>query len=231
MKLLASAIALAPPRGGDYRISLPALRTQLTWRLFGEVLGRVVIIMLFSSMALRIAADVHATGHVTGLLLVVSETLVVVLTLVRRRAGTIDRSWRARILTLCSTFGPLMLRPVSAGALLPELTTIVIGVAGITVVVCGKMSLGRSFGLAPANRGIVSTGMYRFARHPIYFGYLVTHVAFLLANPSLGNAALLAVADIALMFRAVCEEETLAKDGAYREYMQRVRWRILPRVF
>jgi protein-S-isoprenylcysteine O-methyltransferase Ste14 len=231
MKLIASAIALAPSRDRDFRFSLPALRTQLTWQLFGEVLGRALIVMLFSSMALRIAADVYATGHVTGLLLVVSETLVVVLTLVRRRAGTIDRSWRARILTVLSTFGPLMLRPLSAAALLPELTTIVIGVAGIAAVVCGKMSLGRSFGLAPANRGIVSTGMYRFARHPIYLGYLVTHLAFLLANPSLANAALLGVADIALMFRAVCEEETLAKDGAYREYMQRVRWRILPRVF
>ena len=38
----------------------------------------------------------------------------------------------------------------------------------------GKLSLGRSFGLMPANRGVVSTGMYRLVRHPIYLGYLVT---------------------------------------------------------
>lgn len=230
MKRFASAIALAPARG-DYRVSLPAIRTQLTWTLLGDVVGRLVIIMLFSLMALRIAADVYATGHVTGLLLVVSETLVVVLTFVRRRAGTIDRSWRARTLTGFSTFGPLMVRPLSVAALLPEVATISIGVAGICIVVFGKMSLGRSFGLAPANRGVVSTGMYRFARHPIYLGYLVTHVAFLLANPVWWNAALLGMADVALMFRAMCEEETLAKDDAYRAYMQRVRWRILPRVF
>jgi hypothetical protein len=29
----------------------------------------------------------------------------------------------------------------------------------------------------------------------------------------------------------VCEEQTLAQDPAYRTYMQRVRWRIIPGVF
>ena len=44
------------------------------------------------------------------------------------------------------------------------------------MVVVGKISLGRSFGLIPANRGIVSTGLYRLARDSIYLGYLITHV-------------------------------------------------------
>jgi protein-S-isoprenylcysteine O-methyltransferase Ste14 len=181
-------------------------------------------------MAMRIAADYRATGHITGLMLLVSETLVVVLTLVRRHAGTVDRSWKARILTGFSTFGPFLLRPSSMG-FLPEMVTVPVAVAGIIIVVCGKLSLGRSFGLAPANRGVVSSGMYRFARHPIYLGYLVTHAGFLMANPIGWNLTVLAAADLALMFRAVCEEKTLAGDDAYRAYMQRVRWRILPRVF
>jgi hypothetical protein len=33
------------------------------------------------------------------------------------------------------------------------------------------------------------------------------------------------------MFRAVCEEQTLALDSAYRAYMQRVHWRVVPGVF
>ena len=47
----------------------------------------------------------------------------------------------------------------------------------------GKITLGRSFGVVPANRGVVVGGPYNFVRHPIYTGYLITHVAFLVANP------------------------------------------------
>ena len=59
-----------------------------------------------------------------------------------------------------------------------------ISAVGLIVVIVGKMSLGRSFGLMPANRGIVSTGLYRVVRHPIYLGYLITHVGFVAANPT-----------------------------------------------
>ena len=95
----------------------------------------------------------------------------------------------------------------------------------------GKVSLGRSFGLMPANRGIVSSGLYRLVRHPIYMGYLVTHVGFVLANPTLWNVLTLVAADLGLLLRAVCEERTLARDAAYRTYQQQVRWRVVPGVF
>ena len=83
----------------------------------------------------------------------------------------------------------------------------------------------------PANRGVVSSGVYRLVRHPIYLGYLITHVAFLFANPSLSNIAVLVAADTALLLRAVCEEQTLARDDRYREYQQLVRWRVCPGLF
>jgi protein-S-isoprenylcysteine O-methyltransferase Ste14 len=231
MKLFAAAFPFALTRGAGYGVDVRMSRAHVTWRQFGELAARVVIITLFSSMAVRIAMDYQKTGHVTGLLLLVSEAMVVALTLVRRNAGTVDRSWKARLLTGFSTFGPSLVVPLSARAVAAEIVTVPVAVIGIAIVVCGKLSLGRSFGLAPANRGVVSTGMYRFARHPIYFGYLVTHIGFLMANPVGWNFFVLGAADIALMFRAVCEEQTLAADDAYRGYMQRVRWRILPGVF
>ncbi len=77
---------------------------------------------------------------------------------------------------------------------------------------------------------MVSTGLYQIVRHPIYMGYLVTHVAFLVASPSLWNIVALVAADAALLARAVCEEQTLAQDPAYREYQTRVRWRVAPGV-
>ena len=196
-----------------------------------DLAARLTIGALFTLMAMNIGADFLQTGRLTGLLLLASETLVVVFTIFRRSTAVVDRSLRARVLTTLSMVGPPLVRPASAIPLAPEILTVAISVCGILVVIGGKLSLGRSFGLMPANRGIVSTGLYRLVRHPIYMGYLITHSAFVAANPTVWNFAVLVVADIALMARAVCEERTLARDAAYRDYQQLVRWRVVPGVF
>jgi protein-S-isoprenylcysteine O-methyltransferase Ste14 len=206
-------------------------RSRLTPHVFGELVAKVLVMTLFSSMAVRIAKDTAATGHVTGLLLLASEALVVGLTLVRRSAAAVDRTFKARALTIVATFGPPLVRPMSIAALAPEPLTIAISAIGLMIVVLGKLSLGRSFGLTPANRGVVSTGLYRFVRHPIYLGYLITHVGFVVANPADWNLLVLAGTDVALMLRAICEERTLAADPSYRDYMQHVRWRVVPGLF
>jgi protein-S-isoprenylcysteine O-methyltransferase Ste14 len=198
--------------------------------LLADLTARAIIVVLFSLMAVRFASDFVATGRVTGLFLLLSETLVVVLTMMRRSAATVDRSLRARVLTSVSTLGPPLLAP-AAVAMVPEALTIALSCAGLSVVIAGKMTLGRSFALLPANRGVVSSGVYGIVRHPIYMGYLITHVAFLAANPSLWNVVALLAADTALLARAVCEEKTLALDPKYREYQTRVRWRVAPGLF
>lgn len=237
MKRLAFATALPPlawPRGlrlPGFLVRAEAPRAAASGRDLGDLAAKILIVTLFSSMAMRLARDCAQTGHVTGMLLVASEALVVVLTMVRRSAGAVDRTLKARLLTAFSTFGAPLVRPMSGAAIAPESLTIAIAALGLIIVVLGKLSLGRSFGLAPANRGVVSTGMYRFIRHPIYLGYLVTHIGFVAANPADWNLAVLAAADVALLFRAVCEEQTLMKDDAYRAYTERVRWRVVPGVF
>lgn len=232
MKRLAFDAPPAIARGLSLRpagitVSAPDARR----RDLGELASKTIIVVLFSLMAVRLAADARATGHITGVLLMVSEALVVVLTVFRRPAGLVDRTARARLLTALSMFGPPLVRPASLTAVAPETITALITGVGLLVVVSGKLSLGRSFGLAPANRGIVCSGIYQFVRHPIYLGYLLTHIGFLLANPTPWNLSLLICADIALMFRAMLEEQALGLDLGYREYMQHVRWRILPGVF
>jgi protein-S-isoprenylcysteine O-methyltransferase Ste14 len=198
---------------------------------FADFAARAIIVALFTFMAVRLCADFLATGRLNGLLLLASEGLVVVLTLFRRSAGTVDRSMRARTLTALSMIGPPLVRPASAAPLAPETLTVLFSLAGLLVVIFGKLSLGRSFGLMPANRGVVSTGLYRHVRHPIYLGYILTHVAFVAAQPTPWNLLVLAVSDMGLLMRAVCEEQTLARDETYREYLSRVRWRVLPGVF
>lgn len=216
---------------GGYSLPRPDARAWSSAPVLADTLAKVVVITLFSALAYRLANDWLVTGHVTGLLLLASESLVVAFTLVRRAASTVDRSWAARLLTGFATFGPNLVTPVAFGALAPEEMTLTVCAIGLVIVLLGKLSLGRSFGLQPANRGIVCTGLYKVVRHPIYLGYLFTHVGFVIANPAGWNFFVIAAADIALMFRAVREEKTLVKDEAYRSYTERVRWRVIPGVF
>jgi protein-S-isoprenylcysteine O-methyltransferase Ste14 len=196
-----------------------------------DLVSRAVVVCLFTMMAVRFGVDFLKTGRVTGLLLVVSEMLVVILTVMRRSAATVDRSMWARVLTTVSMLGPSLLKPATVIALLPQVVTVGISAVGLGIVIAGKVTLGRSFGLMPANRGIVSSGVYRLVRHPIYLGYLVTHAAYLAAMPSSWNVVALLIADAALLARAVCEEKTLARDPRYRDYQQVVRWRVCPGLF
>ena len=200
-------------------------------RFAADLAARATIVVLFSIMAVRFGSDFIATGRLTGLFLLASEALVVVLTVFRRSAVAIDRSFKARVLTIVSILGPPLLAPAAVAPLAAEGITVALSCAGLAVVIAGKITLGRSFALLPANRGVVSTGLYKVVLHPIYMGYLVTHVAFLIASPSLWNIVALVAADAALLVRAVCEEQTLALDPAYREYQTRVRWRVAPGLF
>src|SRR5262249_9661132 len=74
-----------------------------------DVVARAVVVVLFSAMAARFGSDFLATGRLNGLLLLVSEGLVVALTVVRRSTAIIDRSLHARLLTALSMLGPPLL--------------------------------------------------------------------------------------------------------------------------
>jgi protein-S-isoprenylcysteine O-methyltransferase Ste14 len=192
--------------------------------------SRVAVSALFALLTISLVRDFVQTSHVTGLLLIASESLVVVLTVVRRYAPLVDRTAAARLVTAASLAGPMLLRPYGTALISDALTTSVTA-AGVALVVFGKAALGRSFGLAPANRGVVVRGPYRIVRHPIYAGYLVVHVGFLLAHPAWQNVALAVASDAALIIRAFMEERVLQTDAAYRSYCARVAWHLVPGVF
>jgi protein-S-isoprenylcysteine O-methyltransferase Ste14 len=194
-----------------------------------EFASRVFISSLFVMLAINLGSEFLRTGHLTGLLLLVSETLVVVMTAVRRPPIIIDRTWQARVVTGASILGIPLIRPIG-DALIPDIYTALVSAVGLGLIIVGKLTLGRSFALMPAHRGLVCTGVYGWVRHPIYAGYLITHVAFVIAHPAWWNVVLLVVGDVSLLMRSVYEERTLARDPEYLGYMARVKWRVLPGV-
>ena len=124
-----------------------------------------------------------------------------------------------------------MLRTADVAALVPDHITSMISGIGLMIVVASKIVLGRSFGLVPANRGVVVRGPYCVVRHPIYLGYVISHVAFFFAQPTIWNAAVILIGDGTLIVRALMEERVLSGDAEYASYCRRVSWHLVPGVF
>ena len=168
----------------------------------------------------------------TALLLLVSEGYTLMLIFLARRATHRDLSWPAMVATFYGMFHAVLLDPQNTVRLAPEWIGAALLAASMAWQFTAKIVLGRSFGLLPAQRGLVMSGPYRLVRHPIYFGYLIGHIGFLLTNFSWRNAAVLALLYVAQVVRILREEATLAaSDADYLRYQQRVRWRLLPFVF
>jgi len=214
----------------DRPVRSVAVRPELRERL-GDLSARAVSGLLFVLLSINLVRDFAQTRRVTGLLLLMSEALVVVLVVFRRPAQQVDRSTTARLVTAVSMLGPPLLRAGAEPALLADMITAFVSCLGLALVITAKLTLGRSFGLVPANRGVVVSGPYEFMRHPIYAGYVISHAAFLAAHPTLRNVTLVVVGDVALVFRALLEERTLLGDERYRSYCERVAWHVLPGVF
>jgi protein-S-isoprenylcysteine O-methyltransferase Ste14 len=191
--------------------------------------ARILVGGLVLALAWRLGRDFLVTGRPTDLLMLVGESLVVVFTCLRRQAHTVDRRVSVRLVTIVSMI-PLLIRPGPVGGLISEAAAAIIASVGLIIVIAGKLSLGYSFGLLPANRGVMDRGLYRVVRHPIYLGYLMTHLPFLACHPSAWNAIVLLAGDGALILRAFYEEQTLSKDPKYVHYRQRVKWLLVPGV-
>lgn len=179
------------------------------------------------------AANFHhwrTTHRPVGLGATALELVVATLFVVRRTPWVVSRSPRAWAAAVLGTFGMLAARPAyhPVGGL--ELLYGGLQVAGAVLAVSALISLGRSFGIVAANRGVRTGGPYRFVRHPVYSAYILTEVGYLLENPSVRNWCLFGVVMAFQAIRIVEEERTLADDPAYREYRERVRSRILPYV-
>ncbi|WP_161597889.1 methyltransferase family protein [Novosphingobium ginsenosidimutans] len=167
-----------------------------------------------------------ATVQPYVVLLAISETLAVILILIRR-PGEMPASAYATAIAFIGTGAPLLVRPDGV-AYAPAILTSAMMLAGLVVNISAKLALNRSFGLVAANRGIKLGGPYRFVRHPMYLGYIITQAGFLLAEFTMMNAAIYAVAWSCQVLRIRQEEALLRNDPAYRELMERVPRKLIP---
>lgn len=166
--------------------------------------------------------------------LLIVNVLIIVLFVVRRRSRDLSTRPLAWAMAVAGTTLPLLMRPVAEIGLPAPFGTALAGVSlalqGLMIVGIGisLFALGRSFGVVPAHRGLVTTGPYGLVRHPLYATEMAFYVIFVLGNPSVRNAALLAGYLALQAWRAGEEERLLTRDLRYRDYKRAVPYRFIP---
>lgn len=223
----------------------PPTNSQLASRWFErfplesalDAFERCTMIALFGSFVVALSASIleswsHEKGFAIGsLMLLITESMVLVFVLIRKKAKTLSLRITDWFLAYGATCLPLLARPAQNSAHFFEAVAAPLTVLGLAWVLFAKYTLGRRFGIVAANRGICDRGPYRLVRHPIYTGYFILHVGFLMLSPTLWNAVVFASFYAVLIPRIFAEERVLGQDEEYRTYMSKVKSRLIPGLF
>ncbi|MDH3678478.1 MAG: isoprenylcysteine carboxyl methyltransferase [Acidimicrobiia bacterium] len=193
----------------------------------GRVLSKLGLCMVYVLFAYAHLVALTQDGFRLSLaLLVVFESIMVGLVFFRRDSTDVDMTAMAVLAGLIGSFAALGFRP--AGDNQDLLIGQAIQVVGVLFQLGASLSLGRSFGLVPANRGIKTGGLYRIVRHPLYFSYLITEAGYIISNPSWRNVIILAIGVSFQVVRIHYEERLLSRDTQYARYAATVRWHLVP---
>ena len=156
------------------------------------------------------------------------EMWIVVAYLVRRPARVTSQRPVDWLLAFGGTFGGVLLRPDGTHPHWGVVAGFDVQMIGLAICVASVIALGRSFGFAASDRGLVQRGPYSLVRHPIYASYFFLQIGYLLQSLSLRNTLVVFFICSCNIGRAVVEERLLVSSGPYNDYRLRVPWRLVP---
>jgi protein-S-isoprenylcysteine O-methyltransferase Ste14 len=196
------------------------------WR---HLIGNILVASGFFMAALPNARN-FARGPADAIW-TIGAILMGVLSLVRipPRAAMLDS--RAFASSIAVFLLPCLMRAHRPSVGLIASAGIAFEIGGVAMSQVARLYMGRSFGILPGNRGIVSKGPFRIIRHPIYAGWFFLTLGYLFSFPSWGNFMIIIATLPFMMWRIMLEEELLGDDPEYREYQRLVPSRLVPGIF
>jgi protein-S-isoprenylcysteine O-methyltransferase Ste14 len=202
-------------------------RAERLIRIAANVVGAAGA-ALFAKATLEYYLQTH---RLIGAAFLVEQLWVVLAYLIRRPARTVTRRWGDWLLAFGGTFGPVLFRPDGAHPHWGLVTGLILQLVGLSICLASFLALGRSFGFAAADRGLVQRGPYAVVRHPIYASYLLLQFGYLVQSISVWNASVLVFATACNVGRTLVEDRVLATNQQYGAYRAQVHWRMLPGIF
>ncbi len=162
-----------------------------------------------------------------------AELLVAASFLLRGPARQRSVGWLPRIVAYAHTFLPMAFLALASayrpGWLTPTTSSVLAMTGGLLWSLGALLSLWplwqlrRAFSVEPQARELVTTGPYRFARHPIYAAYACVNAGLWLRHPTFTFGTVLLVWLGLLLLRIRYEERVLQSAfPAYADYRARV---------
>lgn len=105
-------------------------------------------------------------------------------------------------------FGHRWIVPVALG----------VGLVGLALVILSIIHLGKSLAVLPGSNRLVTRGVYRYLRHPIYIGLTMTIFGLVVASGSVFGLGFLFVVVIPLNIVRACLEEKALRKKFGKEY-------------
>lgn len=114
----------------------------------------------------------------------------------------------------------LLLVPPQSLGLCAVIGTLV-NMCGAVISIVATYNLKYSYGVFVQLRDIMTRGLYRFVRHPIYLGYTLSTMGFLLMLPRLSYLVIFVGCLVITVYRAKLEEKKLSASSEYQAYCKR----------
>lgn len=202
-------------------------RPLLTW-VNWERCVNVILALYFFYFVCRIAPSLVEGFRLSICLMLLKVSADTAFHLIRKPAQQISTSYYDWTIGILGAFTNFLYQPTTGGDMW---WAIALQLCGMFLQVAGMLSLNRSIGFVAANRGVQTSGMYRFIRHPLYFAYCVSFLGFLLNHFTLHNIVIYLTMVSLLVLRIVAEERLLCRSADYQAYQQTVRFRLIPGLF
>jgi protein-S-isoprenylcysteine O-methyltransferase Ste14 len=194
-------------------------------------LEKFLIVAFYVFLLSRMSPWSSSEHSVPNLAYLFDQLWVLVFILVRRKTVIITKKPLDWLIAIAATALPLFVTPVSDTPAVPMVFAVMLMLSGTALHLAAKLIIRRSFGMVAANRGIKVNGPYRLVRHPMYAGYMLTHVGLLLGGPTWANFFVVTACWILLIMRIVTEERVLSKDPKYMSMLDRTRFRLIPGIY
>ncbi len=185
-------------------------------------------VFVFMGRALEGYADIYNS------LMALNQVLIITMTLVRRTPVRVSINPIYWVITAGRTYWAFVvfyyISIWPSVAIVPPFVTGALLFISVVVMLMARLNLGRNIGFIPAQRRIVSTGIYAYVRHPIHIAYVLFLFSFMLQSFSAINCVIIGTGIVFTLAKSFIEERFLCESHEYQAYCDRVRYRWIPYV-